>query len=206
MIEVSEMINFFKKPEVKKSLQIAGQVTGAGLIGTAFFYSGYLDVAVLLLAKAGVVVVAGSVATQVAICAGVGIAAMSLMNAAWFLGKSVYQWFTPKTDFQKYMEKGVEYIENIKKLEDKATDCKTIIKTFNSLLMKAEKPNFDEKGMLTKEGQPVRNYLEVLRWKEKRLAQIVGTSNKRERAALKVEVTEKAKHKLEKPSKKPMFG
>lgn len=204
-------------PSRAKILLLAAQTIVASAIATGFFYSGYLSTAVSLLAKTGIIISAEIFATQVALSAAIGLLSVVAANAVWYAGKGVYNWFagteskptrvkTAQTDKARYSQELKTVNTHNKELENESVNCKTIINTFNNLIKKAGKPKFDENGMLAKD-QPVRNVLQIARWKEKRLEQINNISNdKHECAALKREITEKARHKMEKRSNKPLFS
>ncbi|MBI2792313.1 MAG: hypothetical protein HYX61_10160 [Gammaproteobacteria bacterium] len=204
-------------PSRAKILSLAAQTAGACAIATGFFYSGYLSSAVSLLAKTGIVLSAEIFATQVAVSAAIGLLSVVAANAVWYTGKGVYNWFAgtqgkPKpaqveqTDEERYNKELKETKARIKALKDKSVRCTTVLRAFKVIINKAGQPHFDENGMLTENDQPIRNVLQLTRWKEKRFQEIVNTRDIHECAVLKNSIPEKGQHKLETPSKKPLFS
>lgn len=201
-----------------------GFVTVGGLaLGTGLFFSGYLPALIAYFGPG--ILPATTTASQVLICGGLGFGAVATLTGIWEIGKLAYQWFaysskdkaneektkedetnqSGKTDEKKYQQAMKKSTKHIKELESKAIECKTILKTFDTLINEAKDAKFDAEGALAAEGQPIRNKLQVVCWKEKRMQQLVDTADKKERGDLKKEITEKAKHKLEKASNKPLF-
>jgi len=111
--------------------------------------------------------------------------------------KSLFSFlFSPKTDEGKYRQQVKILSDSVQRLFAKfSTAQETLIVPLKDLLDKAPNPKFDEKGMLTKQEQPIRNKLQILQWEQKRLEELDWMPKQDQKSTMN-EIREKAKTKL----------